>query len=404
MKFRITAPGHIDCSVALPPSKSYAARALAICAIGGLKTLPANLPDCEDTRVMLDALSSESEVKDLKACGTAMRFLTAVYAIRPGEVVLTGCDRLKDRPMRPLVDALRVLGAKIEYLDRTGFPPLKIRGVDPSRVKNNCVSIDGSVSSQFVSALMMISPAVKGGINIRIKGELCSKPYVFMTLETMRRYGFDESVPGSSYRESEFVIPTDWSSAAYWYEIMALISDKDARVMLPGLHNDEFQADSVIRELAESWGVRTSEDDKGITLTKRRRKAPEYIDLHNSPDVVPAAAVAAALSGNHFVYERIENLRLKECDRIAALREELGKLGYKIDYNENDGSLSWDGEKMDSDYASLCSHDDHRMAMSLAPAALTTDCVIIDNPDVTSKSYPDFWRDLENAGFKIERL
>lgn len=404
MKFRITAPRHIDCSVALPPSKSYAARALAICAIGGLKTLPDNLPDCEDTRVMLDALSSESEVKDLKACGTAMRFLTAVYAIRPGEVVLTGCDRLKDRPMRPLVDALRVLGAKIEYLDRTGFPPLRIRGVDPSRVKNNCVSIDGSVSSQFVSALMMISPAVRGGVNIRIKGELCSKPYVFMTLETMRRYGFDESVPDSSYRECEFVIPSDWSSAAYWYEIMALINDKDARVMLPGLHNDEFQADSVIRELAESWGVRTSEDDNGILLTKRGRKAPGYVELHNSPDVVPAAAVAAALSGNHFRFERIENLRYKECDRVSALIEELGKLGCRIDFNENDGCLCWDGERVDSDFASLCSHDDHRMAMSLAPAALTTDCVIIDNPDVTSKSYPDFWKDLEGAGFKIERI
>ena len=404
--------------IVLPASKSISGRALVINALSGSSLLPDNLSDSDDTQAMLNALREMPEVIDIGAAGTAMRFLTAYLSVTPGTHTITGTERMKHRPIGILVDALRTLGADIAYEGEEGFPPLRIAGRND--IEGGELSVPGNVSSQYISALLMIAPTLKKGLRLTLTGQIASRPYLDMTMSMMRDFGAEvewiakdviEVKPGS-YRQRPYHIESDWSAASYWYEMVALSPDAGAQVELVGLHHDSIQGDSKVWQLMSELGVATEyyEEPDGteiIRLRKTGNLACHFChDFSHQPDLAQTFAVTCAMLDVPFRLVGLQSLRIKETDRIAALVEELGKI---VCLEGNDSELLWEGfyniddlELLPFEEFTFDTYDDHRMAMALAPVCLRTGGeIVINNPEVVSKSYPHYWEDLEKVGFSI---
>ena len=414
-QYTITAPDRIQHTAKLPASKSISNRALIIHALSGGRILPENLSDCDDTEVIVSALKDNPYEIDIKAGGTAMRFMTAYLAVKEGEEhVLTGTERMKHRPIGVLVDALRFLGADITYMGEEGYPPLRIRG---RRLDGGILEVPGNISSQYISALLMIGPALSNGLTLQLTGDVISRPYIDLTLWTMREFGADAewsdyntiAVQSQPYRERAYYIENDWSGASYWYEIMALSKDREATIRLEGLMDGSKQGDSSVRYIFSLLGVKsvfeTKEQGVPTTVTLRHsgRCVPrlEY-DFVNSPDLAQTFVVTCAMLNVPFHFKGLSTLKIKETDRIEALKKEMRKLGFVL-RNVNGSELIWDGTRCEPDFQQgIDTYEDHRMALSFAPAALRLDSLTINQPQVVTKSYPHYWEDLRKAQFKVE--
>lgn len=414
MRYTVYAPDKINTEINLPASKSISNRALVIHALAGQTILPQNLSDCDDTKVMVAALRDMPAAIDIGAAGTAMRFLTAYLAATPGpQHVITGSERMLLRPIGTLVDALRQLGANIEYLGEEGFPPLLIKG---RQLYGGRIEMPGNVSSQFISALLMVGPTMKQGLELVLKDGIVSRPYIDLTLHVMHDYGCKVewsdvstiSVPHQSYTAGEYTIENDWSAASYWYEMLALGNNRDWAARLQGLRDGSRQGDSVVRYLYSMLGVKTAfyndaNGQQGISISYHGRTLPRLdYDFINQPDLVQTVAVTCVALDIPFRFAGTDNLRIKETDRIQALENELRKLGAVVRDNGSN-ELSWSGERCEPQHKPVIeTYNDHRMAMSFAPLAIRYGSIIIDHPEVVTKSYPDYWRDLKKAGFRIE--
>ena len=392
-----------DCMEAgLPASKSIANRALVIAALCGAEEKLNNLSDCDDTQAVIRALSSNDEVKNIGAAGTAMRFLTAYYAISSESVIMTGTERMKNRPISILVEALRGLGADIEYVEKEGYPPLKING---RKLKGGELRMKGDVSSQYLSAILMIAPYTTEGIKLIIEGDLVSRPYLQMTLSLMKDFGVNYTwidnvieIYPSEYKPLEFTVENDWSAASYWYSIVALSENKS--VKLKYLLPKSLQGDSKLVKLYEPLGVKTEFTEDGVLLTKDVDVVlPKIYDisLKEQPDLAQTLVVTCLLMNVPFKFSGLENLKIKETDRIAALINECKTLGFVLKEVAS-GTLAWDGEKCTpTDTLVIKTYEDHRMAMAFAPAVIKFGSIIISEPDVVSKSYPSFWQEFEKV-------
>jgi 3-phosphoshikimate 1-carboxyvinyltransferase len=370
--------------------------------------VPENLSDCDDTRVMVRALTENSETIDIMAAGTAMRFLTAYLATRKGEShILTGTERMRHRPIKILVDALRQLGADIEYTENEGFPPLRISGMELS---GNEVSLKGDVSSQYISALLMVGPTLKNGLRLTLTGNIVSRPYINLTLQLMRDFGGKAewvaenviSVEPQPYDpETRFTVENDWSAASYWYQTVALAPK--AEIRLSGLFDKSYQGDRKGGELFARLGVETSFEN-GQTVLRKSGESPEVLeaDFVEIPDLAQTFVVTCALMGVKFRFTGLQSLRIKETDRISALEKEMSKLGYTIG-DADDSVMFWNGERTEPEATPVIqTYEDHRMAMAFAPASLLFPTMEIANPHVVTKSYPTFWREMKQAGFLID--
>lgn len=401
---RITAPGPIRTRIELPASKSISNRALVIDALGKGNSRLENLSVCDDTQVIFKALSENSTTIDVGAAGTAMRFLAAYYCVTEGEHFLTGTRRLRERPVAGLVEALGELGAEIRYAGNPGYPPLHIRG---KKLAGTLLNLGGDVSSQYVSALLMIAPVLDGGLTLRLTGEIISRPYIDLTLKVMETFGADAAWTGENsirvnpkpYESSCLRVENDWSAASYWFQIAALA--RDAQIELPGLSADSLQGDRTVAAIFEPLGVGTVYTGEGIRICKTAQTAGklEY-DFTGHPDLAQTLAVTCALKNIPFRFTGLQSLRVKETDRIAALIRELDKLGYMVT-GQGDSVLCWDGaRKTPLPDPVIDTYEDHRMAMAFAPAALVVPRIGIRHPEVVSKSYPGFWKELARAGFE----
>jgi len=407
MHYLIKAPSSINGTISLPASKSISNRALILNALAGGQTPPTNLADSDDTQVMVKALTSSSHHIDIGAAGTSMRFLTAYLALQSGAWEITGTDRMKNRPIGLLVNALRGLGATIEYLGKDGYPPLKITG---TQLKGGDMEIDGSISSQYLSALMMAGPYMEKGLTLRINGSLVSRPYAEMTLNMMSIFGVKAEwsgaviqIPAQTYQSVPFTIESDWSAASYWYEMLSLATD--GTVYLRGLTKDSFQGDSKVADYFSTLGIATNYAENGVRLTKIPTTSKEFnLDLCNQPDLAQTLAITCALKGIPFQLSGIKSLKIKETDRIKALINEGRKVGFC--FRELPGDiLAWFGDRCEAQKDVLIeTYEDHRMAMSFTPVALTQKTIRINHPEVVSKSYPNFWNDLISIGFTFEKL
>lgn len=411
--FDIYPTAQLQGRIQLPASKSISNRALLINALCADGVTPDNLSDCDDTQVMLRALHDMPDTIDIGAAGTAMRFLTAYLCVTPGSHTITGSERMRHRPIGILVEALRCIGAKIEYLGEEGFPPLRITG-NPE-LKGGGLSVSGSVSSQFISALLMIGPVLKQGLSLKLTGKVVSRPYLDMTVTIMRQFGAqvewesDNEVRVSPvpYKSRPYSIENDWSAASYWYEMVALSRDPKAEVVLPGLHAESMQGDSQVSTIFRELGVVTEylREDDG-TEAVRLRKGNNLTcwlscDLSSQPDLAQTIIVTAAMLDIPFAVGGLRTLRIKETDRIAALCRELGNLGLSIEDKGND-RMEWSGVwDRRVELPEIATYEDHRMAMAFAPACLRMGGIRIMNPAVVSKSYPSYWEHLKNIGFKI---
>ena len=400
-------PATLQATITLPSSKSICNRALILAALSGRQTQLENLSDCDDTRVLVRALQSEEEVIDIMAAGTAMRFSTAYFSTTPGTHILTGTARMRQRPIGVLVEALRQLGANVEYAEVEGFPPLRISG---HALKGGAISLPANVSSQYISALLMVGPTLQEGLRLRLVGTILSRPYIDMTISLMRQFGaevkWDDDaticVAPQSYRPlKEFRVESDWSAASYWYELVALSPDPEARIVLPYLFENSLQGDSRIREFFVPLGVHTEFTTEGVVLTKRKAEATEMLrlDLSEQPDLAQTLVVACAMLRQPFHFTGLQTLKIKETDRIAALRTELKKMGIRVE-EANDSELFCSDfgatELPPNAFVSIDTYDDHRMAMAFAPCALRYPNLRINHPEVVSKSYPSFWQHLES--------
>lgn len=448
MQYKILSPGSVNSSIVLPSSKSISNRALAIGALAGSIASITNLSDCDDTEVMQRWLTERPSTVDVGAAGTSMRFSTALLAVGQGEHVITGSERMKNRPIKILVDALRRLGADISYVEKEGYPPLRIVG--KGGLSYGSVSLPGNVSSQYISALMMIGPYLKDGLILTLTDKVISRPYIEMTMSLMRQFGAkvywdcssDESngtvdeychsnstvveslesnsaddkstesnviiVEPGRYAVKSFNVESDWSAASYWYEMVALSSEGDARVLLPGLYEDSLQGDSKGREVCSLLGVKTEYTKDGVLLSKKTREVDtlEY-DFVKMPDLAQTFVVTCCMMGVPFHFTGLESLKIKETDRIVALKNEMAKLGFDLE-DRNDSELLWDGRRRaltaeEYDSVAIDTYEDHRMAMAFAPVALVNGSIRINNPHVVSKSYPRYWDNLLAAGFQFEQ-
>ena len=415
-QYKLTAPERLAQTIQLPASKSISNRALIIYALSGGSNLPQNLSDCDDTEVIIEALRYMPDEINIKAAGTAMRFMSAYLSVMRGTHVITGTERMQHRPIAILVDALRKLGAQIEYVGQEGFPPLKITG---SKLAGGELSIPGNVSSQYISALLMIGPMLEEGLTLQLTGDIISRPYIDLTLWMMGEFGAEAkwsstdtiTVAHKPYKGRDYFIESDWSGASYWYEMVALSPDRDAEIKLTGLMDGSMQGDSTSRYIFSLLGVKTTFETqkKGIpqmvTLKKNGRGVSklEY-DFVNAPDLAQTFVVTCAALGIPFCFKGLSTLKIKETDRIAALKKEMLKLGYVI-HDANDSELYWDGERCEPDLqAGIDTYEDHRMALAFAPFSLRQEGLVINNPQVVTKSYPKFWEDLKSCGFEIDNL
>ncbi len=427
--YHIESPERLRATVNLPASKSISNRALIINALSGSDITPQNLSDCDDTAVVIKALqllrdstgdsTGRTPVIDIKAAGTAMRFMTAYLSVTPPppsftDTIITGTERMKHRPIKVLVDALRQLGASIAYEGEEGFPPLRIAG---KRLDGGTLEVDGNISSQFISALLLIGPVLRKGLTLRLTGDIISHSYIDLTLWTMREFGADAEwiavdtieVKPKPYDTRTYLVENDWSAASYWYEMVALSPDAEAEVKLQGLMDGSKQGDSIVRYIFSLLGVKSrfSSHKTGVpttlTLTKsmNRVKRLEY-DFENAPDLAQTIVCTCCALGVPFHFTGLKTLKIKETDRIEALKTELLKLGLVLS-DIGGRELVWSGERATippHPATPIDTYEDHRMALAFAPMSLVMP-ISIRHPQVVSKSYPNYWNDLQQAGFSI---
>ncbi len=407
MNYRVFPPdGLPEATIKLPLSKSISNRALIINALTPNATSISNIAQCSDTEAMQMALSSTEHNINIGGAGTAMRFLTAYFAAQPNtEIILDGDSRMQQRPIGSLVEALRHCGADISYTGEEGFPPLLIKGTS---LKGGNINIDASVSSQFISALLMIAPTMQNGLNLTLDGDISSASYIDLTIAMMQQAGIEVererntiSIPQGSYTPCTWNIEADWSAASYWYEIEALTS---GFISLQGLSADSKQPDNRLAQIYESLGVNTDFDgEEGATdLLASPDIAPRlYLDLSDNPDTAQSLAVTCAMIGIPFSLSGLSTLKIKETDRLHALSTELEKVGVFVE-QIGDHTLEWDGRRRPIiTLPEFDTYGDHRMAMSFAPVAVYLPGIIIRDAEVVAKSYPEFWQHLTDAGFTI---
>ena len=407
MIYRLIPPATLQAEVALPASKSLSNRALILQALAACNEPIGHLAVCDDTTALAHALQQQPETIDIEGAGTAMRFLTALLSITPGEHLLTGNRRMQERPIGVLVEALRALGGDIAYTGAEGFPPLKIRG---TKLKGDVLTMAGNVSSQYISALMMIAPTLEGGVTLQLTGKVLSRPYIDMTMQMMREFGAEASwtdeqqlrVEQGAYRWHAFEVESDWSAASYWYALTALYPD--ALVRLLGLKVPSCQGDSQTATLFEQLGVTTRIAAGGVELQNTpHTRVPHFeADFSAIPDLAQTFAVACCLLELPFRISGLESLYIKETDRMQALQNELGKLGF-CTHEPSRGVLEWHGERRAVTHPVVIeTYGDHRMAMAFAPAAVRWPGTGIAHPEVVSKSYPEFWHHLQANGFALK--
>ena len=404
MAYKIYPPNSLYNTVKLPGSKSISNRALILNALSLSNYEIENLSVCEDTRVIKDAFASNTNEFDVRAAGTAMRFLAAFLACVEGEWILKGTERMHQRPIHPLVDTLITLGAQIEYLGNKGYPPLKIKG---RKLEGGEVYLTANVSSQFISALIMIAPTMKFGLTLHLEREVISRPYIHLTQKMMSDYGVrikwienTIKVEPQPYIATPYSVESDWSAASYWYSFVALMPE--AEVRLKGLRKESMQGDANIINLFADLGVSTGFEEYGVILRKKNVVRGKFFhNFINEPDLAQTFAVTCCLLNIPFFFSGLQTLKIKETDRIFALITELEKLGYVLHETEN-GILEWDGERCLTDETIVIeTYDDHRMAMAFAPASIVFKNMYINHPEVVTKSYPTFWDDLIQGGFKL---
>ncbi len=391
--------------VKLVSSKSESNRALVINALASGSGLLGNLSEARDTQTMMRLLASEDSTWDVLDAGTTMRFLTAFAAVNGLQKTLTGTERMQQRPIKILVDALREIGVEIEYLKNDGYPPHKIIGFDQQ--KTDRIRVQGDVSSQYISALAMIAPQLPNGLTIELTGKIGSRPYIEMTIELMRKFGaqvsFNENIISAQpvhYKEASYVIESDWSGASYWFSFVALAEQADIKLI--GLREKSLQGDRAIVDIMDKLGVKAEFDNEGVRLTKKEVSKIDRIDFTHCPDLAQTVCVALAVKGISCELVGLESLRIKETDRIAALQNEMGKFGGKL---EEIDPHHWTLTPTSQDFTTINdltieTYDDHRMAMAFAPLAMLTNTKIL-NPSVVNKSYPGYWDDLEKVGLEL---
>lgn len=394
--------------VSLPTSKSISNRMLIINALSYSPFPVENLSDCDDSIVMNQVLQSDTNRFDIGHAGTAMRFLTAYLSKIVGEWHLTGSQRMQQRPISILVDALRKMGALIEYTGQEGYPPLKITG---TALMGGLIELDGSISSQYISAILMIAPTVQGGVTLRLTNKITSRSYIEMTLSLMKKFGIKYQWNGNeikireqNYKPVKYSVEADWSGASYWYAMAALAETCDLR--LKGLYLNSLQGDAVQASWYEKYfGIRSRQEGDTVRLTKIRIEHVRELNLNfiENPDIAQTFVVLAIGKNLPFHFTGLKTLKIKETDRIAALKNECSKLGAKL-IEPAEGELSWDGkiiEGLIEEETEIETYDDHRMAMAFAPIALSGKKIRIKDAMVVTKSYPSFYEDLRKVGFEV---
>ncbi|EDM37644.1 3-phosphoshikimate 1-carboxyvinyltransferase [Pedobacter sp. BAL39] len=401
---------HIHTEITLTGSKSECNRALIISALSKGAVAVANMSIAADTVTLARILKQVSthnphqQTVDVGPAGTAMRFLTAFLSALPGDFRLTGTERMKQRPIGILSEALKTIGANISYLGEEGYPPLHING--PLNQSADTVKIKGDISSQYISALLMVAPRLPEGLTLEIEGELTSVPYVKMTLDMLTEAGISHewsaqqiSIKPQSFKATTLTVEPDWSAASYWYSIAALASE--SAIELPYLKEKSLQGDSRIREIMTAFGLHTSNTANGIALSKIPAAfTDEVLDLKDCPDLAQTVIVCAAAMKKNLAFTGLETLKIKETDRIKALQNELAKIGVTLTEDHLVYTLNCDGLHF-PERVTFATYEDHRMAMAFAPLSLLINEVVLEEMDVVEKSYPDFWKDLQTAGFTV---
>ncbi len=406
-------PKKLQATIQLPSSKSISNRALLLCAMSGDGAAVERMSDCDDTMVMWKNLKERPYIADIMAAGTAMRFLTAYFATCQGEEhVITGTERMRQRPIGVLVDALRSLGADISYVENEGFPPLHIKG---KKLCGGTLQLSANVSSQYISALLMVAPTMDNGLTLELVGDIISRPYINMTVEMMRQFGADVKWTSNTALRVEhkpytpgmhYTIESDWSAASYWYEMVALSTDPDACIVLPWLKKESLQGDQAVQQLFEPLGVMTTFDEQHhcAIIQKNAKLRPSKDEVYecnlvNQPDLAQTIVVACAALHQPFYFDGLRSLRIKETDRMAALQKELSKFDIALGI-EGDEALyiyQYANELLQYNGEPIATYHDHRMAMAFAPLAMVcNNKVEIANAEVVSKSYPNYWNDLES--------
>ncbi|MBL7857920.1 MAG: 3-phosphoshikimate 1-carboxyvinyltransferase [Cyclobacteriaceae bacterium] len=382
----------------LPASKSISNRVLIMNALAGSGSSLLNLSDANDTQLMLKLINTLDHVVNVEDAGTTMRFLTAYFSITGKQKILTGTSRMKERPIGILVDALRTLGAEIRYIEKNGFPPLELKGFEEQKVK--AIAIRGDISSQFISALMMIAPILPDGLTLNLTGKIGSRPYIEMTASLMREFGvmvdFYENtihIKSQRYTATSFTVESDWSAASYWFAFAALA--EKAELFLPRLMLKSLQGDSVITHIMKDLGVIATTEKDLVKLTKATSSRAITWDFTHCPDLAQTLAVVCAAKGITGNFTGLESLRIKETDRIAALQQELRKIGADLQESADQWTLIPSLQLPKA--ATFQTYKDHRMAMAFAPLATQMD-ISIENPNVVRKSYPRFWDDINTFG------
>lgn len=386
--------------IRLASSKSESNRALIINALSGFGGELQNLSTARDTQTMIRLLKSEDAVADVLDAGTTMRFLTAYFAITNQTKTMTGTPRMCERPIGILVDALRSVGAEIHYLGKEGYPPTQLKGF--SEQKSSEISIRGDVSSQYISALLMISPLLPNGLIINLLGEIGSIPYITMTIKQMEAFGViveadwdvkKLSVKAQSYKPTSYQIESDWSGASYWYSIVALSEHPDVEIELLGLKENSLQGDSVIVDIMSNLGVKSTFTKEGVLLQKIKANDSFEWDFTDCPDLAQTVAVVLVAKKIKGTFTGLESLKIKETDRVLALQNELAKIGGTLEEVEAQTRYEVNSSGIWTATPTFETYDDHRMAMAFAPLAMLAD-VEIEEPGVVAKSYPSYWEDL----------
>lgn len=395
--------GHLHGSIKLPASKSEANRALIIAALSGKQAELHNLSEANDTQLLQRLLQSDAATIDAEDAGTVMRFLTAYYAITGQEKLLTGTERMCQRPIKVLVDALRELGASVSYKGQEGYPPLQIGAFKGSGKKH--LKVRSDISSQYISALLMIAPLLPEGLELELEGKIGSRPYIEMTLSLMQHFGVTAAFGGNTiavkpqqYKSATFTVESDWSAASYWYSLVALA--KEADITLLGLKENSFQGDRAIVEIMSGLGVYTEFVDGGVRLQKKEHEHHISQDFSDCPDLAQTVVALSAALGVQVDMTGLESLRIKETDRIQALQIEVQSMRASLQ-EVTPGVFRLEPGLMKHTDLSFRTYQDHRMAMAFAPVALLQP-VKIQEPSVVRKSYPRFWEDLEKVGFEIK--
>ena len=386
--------------ITLSSSKSESNRALIMNALSGNQLQLKNLSDARDTQTMQRLLSEKQPVWDVIDAGTTMRFCTAYLAIMGSGEIITGSDRMKERPIKLLVDALRRLGAKIDYLAQEGFPPLRI-----SAQKNDTnaqeISIPGNISSQYISALLMIGPTLPDGISIELTGEIFSRPYIEMTLALMHHFGVNSTwkdqtlhINPQRYKAQSYTIESDWSGASYWYSMVAL--NQESSITLRGLRSHSFQGDQNIVNIMSKMGVKTEFKSDKVQLTSIPvTEINQIIDFKNCPDLAQTVMVVAVIKGIKLIMTGLESLKIKETDRVMAMKKELLKIGGLL--NEENGIWRLKSSTVPDYIETIETYEDHRMAMAFAPVCMIR-AITIRDIEVVQKSYPSYWAHLKSVG------